>query len=642
MKATPTPAPAAYPSPALTARGVPFKTGFLEDGVIAATLLAMAVLPVVEFLSRKLLGGGLPGAIDYLRHGTLLLGFVAAVAATREDRNLKIAALEPLLPENWRIRARGLAAYLTLMVCTALTWAGVLLVMAEAPAAPDALRNALPAAWADFFDERLLFTDGGTHKVGGVIPVWMAEALMPLGLLGIMIRLIQREAGTWTKRLLLVSGPLLVAVLAAFIEQPSGWFVTVAITLLIVGAALGTPIFALLGGAAALLFWKDGVTIAAIPAETYRIVTSEIFPAIPIFTLIGFILSESGASRRLENLFAAWFGWMPGGIAVAVTLLCAFFTTFTGASGATILALGGLLLPILIHRGFSQPFSIGLLTSTGSIGLLLPPSLVVILYAVVAQVPIVLMFKAAIVPGMIIILPVAAWCVYQAARAGIQRVPFDRAQALRTLREAGGELSIPVVVLGLIVAGWCTPVEAAAFGAIYALGLESLVHRDLGIRAIYSLLVQGGIMVGGILIVLGLAMGLTSYLIDAGIPLQAAAWVEENVETRWMFLLALNIALIAVGCFMDIYSALIIIVPLILPMGAVFGIDPAHLGVIFLANLQLGYLTPPVGMNLFLASFRFQRPLLQVARAALPFLLLNALAVLLITYIPALSLWAVK
>lgn len=628
--------------PTLTATGRPFRTGVIEDSLIAVTLLSMALLPVIEFIGRKFFNTGVPGAAHFLRHGTLLLGFVAAVAATREDQNLKISAVDILLRESYRKPARLFSAFITIMACTAMAWAGCLLVMAEAPAAPEWVKHFIPSGSLSFWEDRLLFDDGGNERIGGLIPVWMAETLMPLGFIGIMIRLIQREAGTpGTRMLLLAAIPLTLLVSSVFMDSVSTILLP-SIVLLLAAAALGAPIFALLGSIAILLFWSDGVTTAAIPAETYRIVTSEVFPAIPIFTLIGFILSESGASRRLEQLFVNWFGWMPGGIAVAVTMLCAFFTTFTGASGATILALGALLLPILMNRGFSQSFSVGLLTSTGSIGLLLPPSIVVILYAVVAQEPIIDMFKAAIVPGVLMVLPVVGWCVWKARRLNVKRDPFQLGKAMASLRYAAGELSLPVVVLGLLFAGWCSPVEAAAFGAVYALLIESLVYRDLGFRKIYRLLVDGGIMVGSILIVLGVAMGLTSYLVDAGIPMQAADWVKSNVASRWVFLLAMNTALLLVGCFMDIFSALIVVVPLLLPIALVFGVDPIHLGIIFLANLQLGYLTPPVGMNLFLASVRFNRSLLRVARDTFPFLLLNGLVVILITYIPALSLWLIE
>ncbi len=613
-----------------------------EELLIALTLLAMALIPVIEFLGRKFFNTGIPGATHFLRHGTLLLGFVAAVAATREDRNLKISAIDAFLPKRHLRAARLFSAFVSIMACTALAWAGWLMVMAEAPSAPEWIRRLIPSSCQGFWDDRLLFSDGNEERIGGLVPVWIAEMLIPVGFMGVIVRLIQREAATTRTRLLLSAAIPLTLLVSIVFEDHAAAVVLPGFLLLFTAIAFGAPIFVLLGGSAILLFWNDGVTTAAIPAETYRIVTSEVFPAIPIFTLIGFILSESGASKRLEKLFVYWFGWMPGGIAVAVTLLCAFFTTFTGASGATILALGALLLPILVHRGFGESFSIGLLTSTGSIGLLLPPSLVVILYAVVAQQPIVGMFRAAVVPGILMILPVVAWCVWKAHRLGVRREPFDAAGAFRSLRNAAGEISLPLVVLGLIFVGWCTPVEAAAFGAVYALIIESLVYRDLRPHQIYRLLVSGGIMVGSILIVLGVAMGLTSYLVDAGIPQQAADWVKAHVDSRWVFLLALNFALLLVGCLMDIFSALIVVVPLLLPIAAAFGVDPVHLGMIFLANLQLGYLTPPVGMNLFLASIRFERPLLTVVRDTLPFLLLNGFVVLLITYLPALTLWAIE
>jgi len=622
--------------------GTPIRSGVIEDSIVAATLLLMALLPVVEFTCRKLFNTGIPGAIDYLRHGTLLLGFVAAIAATRDDKNLKLASLDTMLPVRYQKRSRLISAFITIMSCSALTWAGILLVIAEAPAAPDFVRDMMPASWVNFWNDRMLFDTGGMAKVGNFIPVWVAELLIPIGLFGVIVRLIQREANDVFSRLLLISAIPATIALAVIFQDHVSWILAPGIIVLIACALFGLPIFALLGGVAALLFWSDGVTTAAIPAETYRIVTSEVFPSIPIFTLIGFILSESGASRRLENVFVAWFGWMPGGIAVAVTLLCAFFATFTGASGVTILALGSLLLPILINRGFTKSFSVGLLTSTGSIGLLLPPSLVVILYAVVAQQPIIEMFKASLLPGIVIILPVVGWCVYEAIRMDVRREPFNLKAAVQSLRHAAGEISLPVVVLTLLFMGWCSPVEAAAFGAVYALFIESIIYRELGPRHIYKLLVSGGIMVGGILVVLGIAMGLTSYLIDAGVPMKAAAWAQDNIHSRAVFLLMVNLALILVGCFMDIFSAMIVVVPLLLPMAAVFGVDPVHLGVIFMANMQLGYLTPPVGMNLFLASFRFNRPLIQVARDVLPFLLLNAVSVVLITYIPALTLWAVE
>jgi tripartite ATP-independent transporter DctM subunit len=386
-----------------------------------------------------------------------------------------------------------------------------------------------------------------------------------------------------------------------------------------------------------LLFWGAGVTVAAIPAETYRIVASPIFPTIPLFTLAGFILSEGRASERLVRVFKALFGWIPGGLAVAATLLCAFFTTFTGASGVTILALGGLLLPVLLKSGFREDFSIGLLTSTGSLGLLLPPSLVVILYGVIAHVPIIDLFKAGLVPGVLLIAPICLFCVWQGFKSGAGRSAFGLREAAAAIWVAKWEVIMPIFLLVIIFGGFCTLVEASAVLVVYALLVEGLIYRDLGLQGLLKMLVKCATLIGGVLIILGVAMGLTSYLVDAQVPMHAATWATKHLQTKWIFLLALNGGLIIVGCLMDIFAALVVVVPLILPMAESFGVHPAHLGIIFLANLQLGYLTPPVGMNLFLGSFRFERPLTSVSRDAFPFLLMMAAVVLAITYIPWLS-----
>ncbi len=616
--------------------------GRIERGVVAGLMLLMVIVPGVEFVLRRWFHSGIPGASDYLQHFTLWAAFLGAGLTAAEGRHLRISGALEFLPA----RVRGIAERVSLaaagFICWILAAAGLQLVLTEAPALPAGMAEELPDWLSGWIGRWGLFVPGTGTTVATWIPTWVAEAVMPLGLGVTAVRFMRRATGNRYLRLVEWLGiPLALLIVASAGSLPAAvaaW----GIVALVVLAIFGLPVFVLLGGAAWLLFWCEGVTIAAIPAEAYRIVISPVFPAIPIFTLAGYILSESRASRRLVRVFEAVFGWIPGGSALVVTLLCAFFTTFTGASGITILALGGLLLPVLKQSGFGERFSVGLITATGSIGLLLPPSLVVILFGVIAHVPIVDLFKAALVPGALMVGAVAGMCVWEGRRRRVKPRRFQVREAAAALKGAVWELLIPVVALAAIFGGFCTLIEAAGLTALYALVVEIFIYRDIGWEALGHLLVKSGVLVGGVLIVLGMAMGLTSYLVDAQVPMHAAAWVQAHVHARWLFLLGLNGALVLVGCLMDIFSALVVVVPLILPMARVFGVDPVHLGVIFLANLQLGYLTPPVGMNLFLAAFRFEIPLLRVGRYALPFLLILGLIVLLVTYVPGLSLGVMR
>ncbi|NVM21593.1 MAG: TRAP transporter large permease subunit [Desulfobacterales bacterium] len=609
--------------------------GRTEDAVLAVALLLMALIPVVELVGRTWFSAGIAGATEYLRHLTLWIGFLGAMLATREGKHLKIAAAVDWLPPRAGRIVDCLGAFISAVVCTALFGASLELVVAEAPALPIWTVKIIPEFIDSWLDPFGLFEGGGLTTIGGWIPIWVAEAVMPFGFAVMAVRFVLLVSKrTWVRTLVGLCLPAMV-LLPILSAASASQLVLPGLVLLVVAAVLGTPVFILLGGAALLLFWGDGVTVAAIPAEMYRIVASPIFPTIPLFTLAGFILSEAEhASERLVGVFKAVFGWIPGGLAVAATLLCAFFTTFTGASGVTILALGGLLLPMLLKGGFKKSFSIGLLTSTGSLGLLLPPSLVVILYGIIAHVPIIDLFKAGLIPGCLLIAPVCLACMWQGFKTGTGRGRFLPKEAASAIWIAKWEVIMPILVLGLIFGGFCTLVEASAVLVVYALTAETFIYRNLSLQVIATMLVKCAVLVGGVLIILGTAMGLTSYLVDAQVPMHVAAWVTKHFQTKWLFLLALNGGLIIVGCLMDIYSALIVVVPLILPMAEPFGIHHAHLGIIFLANLQLGYLTPPVGMNLFLASFRFERPLATVSRDALLFFFMMAAVVLLITYVP--------
>jgi C4-dicarboxylate transporter, DctM subunit len=418
---------------------------------------------------------------------------------------------------------------------------------------------------------------------------------------------------------------------------PRQLMATAGLCLLGLGAMLGAAVFALLGGVAVLLFWASDLPIASLAVDHYRLIVNPALPAIPLFTLAGYFLAEGGAPARLVRVFHAAFGNQPGGAAAVTVGACAFFTAFTGASGAAILALGGLLLPLLVASGQSQRSALGLVTSAGSLGVLLPPSLPLILYAVVAKVPLRDLFLSAIAPALLLLglaFLWARWAQGQAPLAAVQvREPLGPA-----LKAAGWELLLPVVAFIALFSGWATPVEAAAVTAFYAFVVEVYVYRGLSLRSgVPRVAAECGLLVGGILLVLGVALGLTNFLADAQVPERLVDWVSSKVESKWVFLLVLNVFLLAVGCFMDIFSAIVVVVPLIVPLGSAFGVDPIHLGIIFLANMELGYLTPPVGMNLYFAAQRFARPLGEVAWASFPYVVVLALGVLVITYVPWLS-----
>jgi len=330
-------------------------------------------------------------------------------------------------------------------------------------------------------------------------------------------------------------------------------------------------------------------------------------------------------------------GSFRGGPAIATALVCAFFTSFTGASGVTILALGGLLMPVLLAARYSERTALGLITGAGSLGLLFPPCLPVILYAIIAGITMEQMFLGGMAPGVLLVVLTALWAIQQSPRgAGTQR--FDLGEVRQALWDARWELLVPVIALVALFSGWATPVEAAAVTALYAFVIETLVYRDLNLwKDVPRVMTECGLLIGGVLLILGVALGFTNYLIDAQVPARAVDWVTGAIHSKWLFLLALNVFLLIVGCLMDIYSAIVVVVPILVPLGVAFGIDPVHLGVIFLANLQLGYLTPPVGMNLFLSSYRFGKPMSEVVRSVIPMLLVLLIGVLLITYFPPLT-----
>jgi tripartite ATP-independent transporter DctM subunit len=402
-------------------------------------------------------------------------------------------------------------------------------------------------------------------------------------------------------------------------------------------AALGAPVFALIGGLALYLFYTAGINSSAIIIELFRLASLPALIAIPLFTFAGYLLAESKAPQRLVALAQALVGWLPGGLAIVGLLTCALFTAFTGASGVTIIALGGLLYPMLRKQHYPDDFSLGLLTTTGSLGLLFPPSLPIILYGLVAKVSIDKLFAASAIPGFILLVILSIYALRVGKKAGVPSIPFKLSNLKKAVRESIWELPLPFLIIGGIYGGLFTATEAAAVMAFYVLIVELFVYKDLKVSDLPRVTAHSMTLVGSILIVLGTALGLTNYLIDAEIPGKLFDWLHRFIDSKTVFLIVLNAFLLVVN-MIEIFSAIIIVVPIIVPVAAQYGIDPIHLGVVFLLNLEIGYMTPPLGLNLFLSSSRFGAPLHRLYLATLPFWLMMLAALALVTYVPALSL----
>ena len=403
-------------------------------------------------------------------------------------------------------------------------------------------------------------------------------------------------------------------------------------------ALLGGALFVLLGGASIIGYAMAGEPISTILIDFNRLTRNSTILIIPLFTFAGYIIAEGKAPQRLVAFARASVGWLPGGIAVVVLGTCAFFTTFTGASGVTIIALGGLVYPIL-RQTYNEKFSLGLITASGSIGLLFPPSVPLILYAIIAQVPIDRMFLAGIIPGLLILGILSIYCCGWSVLKKTETTPFDLMVFLRTLWKAKWELFLPILILGGYLSGKVTLDETAALTVIYACVVEIGIHRSISLKVLPRIVKESTLLVGAILIILGIALGLTNYLITLDVPTTVLDWIQATTENRVITLIGLNIFLLIVGCLMDIFSAVIIVVPLLLPIAEQFGIDKAHLGIIVLTNLEIGYLTPPVGMNLFISSMKFDRSVILLYRSVLLFIALLLVALVLVTYVPELSLW---
>ncbi|HEV8632312.1 MAG TPA: TRAP transporter large permease subunit [Thermoanaerobaculia bacterium] len=606
------PPPAGIEPPDAEERGAIAWVHHLEDAVPVLALLLMVALPLAEIVARRF-GTGVPGSANFTQHLVLWVALLGAAVAARQGKLLALATTSFMRPGFRREAASSFAAAAGAAVSALLARASVEMVLVEKQA--------------------------GTVIAAGV-KAWVAQLALPIGFALIALRLVWLASPRWWARGVALAGLLVGIWLGqqpALLEGKPAW---PGIVLLLVATALGSPIFAVLGGLAVLLFMHDGVPISAGPAEIYQLAVSQFLAAVPLFTLAGFLLAEGKSSLRLLAVFRALFGAISGGTAVVCALVCAFFTIFTGGSGVTILALGGLMLPALLAEGYPERFSLGLLTASGSLGLLWAPALPLILYGIVANVPIEQLFLGGLLPGLLMVGLNAAWGVRQGMRSGVSRHAFRPGALGRAVWEAKWELLLPVLVLGAFLGGFATLVETSAVAALYVMIVKTLIHRDIAIgRPLFRAFRDCVALVGGVMVIVCAAKGFSSYLTDAELPARGLTWVQANIHSPWLLLLGLNLLLLLVGSVMEVFAAIIVLVPLLKDFPAAYHINPVHLGIMFVANLELGYLTPPAGLNLFLASSRFQRPLLEVYRAALPYLVLNGIGVLLITYVPFLTTW---
>ncbi len=590
-----------------------------ENGFLVAALTLIMVLPIAEAICRYF-GFGISGAQPVIQHITLIIAMLGGAIAARESRLLSISSFTVFLKKPIKV-------WTTLISNTFSFFITLVLVVAS-------------------------FQFVNTEKLGAAIlayniPKWWVQLVMPIGFSLIAIRLWWQSGNNWymkTISFLLCAG--LTWIFYKPFCDPAHLF-WIFLSILLIATILGSPLYVTLGGAAVMLFWCEGSTVDALPIDQYSLVTNPTLPTLPLFTLAGYFLAEGGASKRLIKVFSALVGSIKGGTVIMTFLVCAFFTTFTGASGVTILALGGLLLPVLLSAQYSEKKSLGIITSAGALGLLFPPSLPLILYAIIAgDVSIQQMFLGGLIPGIIMLVIMASLGIFQGSKIQQNHKQFDFKEALSSLWEAKWELAVPVIAVGALFSGIFTPVEAASLTALYSFFIETVVYKDLKFKKaepdkknVSQTMCECGLLIGGVLLILGLALGFTNYLVFAEVPTLAAEWVTAHISSPWLFLLCLNFSLLIVGCLMDVYSAIVVVVPLITPLGIAFNINPIHLGIIFLANLELGFLTPPVGMNLFLSSYRFNKPMTHIMKAVLPMLIAAALSVGLITYIPCLSTW---
>jgi tripartite ATP-independent transporter DctM subunit len=587
----------------------------IDEGLASFALVLMALIPLVEILVRPLAGSGIENAPVLVQHLGLVMAMFGSVAALRNGHLSTFGS--GFVPAHYpRLLAfsKAFGKLFAALVC------GILCM----------------ASWRLVDSERQV-----AQLLAYGIPVWWFQATMPLGFLLLGLQLgAQSASGVWPR---LLGALLPIAAGMALCWQFDGTAVPLwpCVIALVCALLCGAPIFTVLGALALALFWQDALPLASIPLSHYQITVNPSLPALPLFTLAGLVFARTGAAQRLGTVFVALFGGGATGTVVASAVLCSAFTAFTGGSGVTILALGGLLLPLLRNAGFPERRGISLVTSASALGVLLAPSVPLIMYAIIARVPINTMFLAGLLPACIMVVFLLAFGGYlrrqrpSAAEQATTVATAARPSVTAALWAAKWEILAPVVAIGALVSGLATPTESAAIAAAYAILTQVLAHRELGWRKLDAALGDCTQIIGGVMLILGMALGLTNYLIDAGIPDAAIEWVQGVIPNKWVFLLVLNVFLFIAGALMEIFAAIVVLAPLLLPVALSYGIDPVHFGIIFLANMELGFLCPPAGMNIYFASAMFDKPVRFVAAAVLPALLAIFLGTLAIAWVPA-------
>ena len=590
-----------------------------DEAIASLALALMTLIPLLEIALRPLHGRGIDNAAVLVQHLGLALAMFGALLAERSGHLTTLgggfaASRNPRVQQAARLFADGSAALLAGMLAA--------------------------ASWSFVASE----LDAGRELAYG-LPVWGVQALMPVGFALLAVRLGARggdgSGGAWTRGM---RGAALAAAGFLFARHFDGASLPLLPFVLWLLAALlaGAPIFAALGGLALALFWSEGQPLASVPLSHYQITVNPSLPALPLFTLAGLVFARSGAAARLGALFTACFGGGALGTVAAAAVLCSFFTAFTGGSGVTILALGGLLLPLLRDAGVPERRGISLVTSASALGVLLAPSVPLIMYAIIARVPINTMFLAGLLPALVMVACLLVFGGY--LRQGgiapaVERPRANLRHALAAAWAARWEILAPVVAIGSLASGIATPTESAALTAAYALLTQAVAHRELSWTLLRRCLADCAQVIGGVMVILGMALGLTNYLVDAGIPDAAVEWAQAALPGKFAFLLALNLFLFAAGALMEIYAAIVVLVPLLLPVALSYGIDPVHFGVIFLAVIEMGFLCPPAGMNIFFASAMFAKPIREVAVSVLPALLAIFVGALVISWVPEIATW---